>query len=59
VVTSETAQTKMDLLAFGQDATTAITEEPIKMTMPPGMPEGMPRGRPPGMMPGGGPPQSQ
>jgi hypothetical protein len=57
VVTSETAQTKMDLLAFGQDAETAITEEPVKMTMPPGMPEGMPRGRPPGIMPGGGPPQ--
>jgi hypothetical protein len=56
VVTSETSQTKMDLLAFGKDAKTAITEEPVKMTMPPGMPEGMPRGRPPGIMPGGGPP---
>jgi len=51
VVTSETTQTKMDLLAFGQDAKTAITEEPVKMSKPPGMPEGMPRGRPPGMMP--------
>jgi hypothetical protein len=59
VVTSETGQTKMDLLAFGQDAKTAITEEPVKMTMPPGMPEGMPRGRPPGIMPAGGPPQTQ
>ncbi len=59
VVTSETAQTKMDLLAFGKDAKTAITEEPVKISKPPGMPEGMPRGRPPGIMPGAGPPQTQ
>ena len=56
VVTSETAQTKMDLLSFGSDAKTAITEEPIPMTMPPGMPQGMPRGRPPGMTPPAAPP---
>ena len=58
VVTSETGRTKMDLLAYGTDAKTGITEEPVPMTTPPGMPEGMPRGRPPGMT-GGGPPGSK
>lgn len=56
VVTSETAYTKMDLLAHGADAKTAITEEPTPMAMPPGMPQGMPRGRPPGMTPPAAPP---
>lgn len=63
VVVSETPKVVMKLLAYGSDAETGITEDPLPMAAPPGMPEGMPRGRPPGMTgpppdaPPGGPPQ--
>ncbi|MHB8762836.1 MAG: hypothetical protein ACYDA8_00610 [Deferrisomatales bacterium] len=53
VVTSDTQGTSMELLAYGRDATSLITEEPIKLTGPPGMPAGMPRGLPPGFPVGG------
>jgi len=46
VITSETKAADMELLAYGTDARTMITEEPIKMQPPPGMPGNMP----PGMM---------
>jgi hypothetical protein len=37
----------MVLLNYGTDAVSAITEKPVKMSLPPGMPEGMPQGKPP------------
>jgi hypothetical protein len=49
VVTSETDSTAMELTAYGGDAKSVITEEPVLMTSPRGMPPGMPRGMPPGM----------
>ncbi len=49
VVTSETDTTTMQLLAYGRDAKSVITETPVPMMAPPGMPQGMPRGMPPGM----------
>jgi hypothetical protein len=39
----------MELTAYGGDAKSVITEEPVLMTSPRGMPPGMPRGMPPGM----------
>ena len=54
VVTSETERSSMELLAYGRDARSAITETPVRMTTPPGMPPGMPRGMPPGMAPPAG-----
>ena len=55
VVRSETDSNRMELLAHGRDAVSAITEDPRTMMTPPGMPGGMPRGVPPGMAPPGGP----
>jgi hypothetical protein len=49
VVSSDTEQTSMELLAYGRDARSMITGTPAMMTTPPGMPKGMPRGVPPGM----------
>jgi hypothetical protein len=49
VLRSETDKVKMELLAFGTGATSAITEQPVMMKNPPGMPESNPRGKPPGM----------
>lgn len=49
VVASDTESTAMELVGFGSDAKSAITEEPLPMTAPRGMPMGMPRGMPPGM----------
>ena len=49
VVTSDTGNTVMELLAYGTDAKSLITEDPVPMTAPRGMPAGMPRGMPPGM----------
>ncbi len=50
LVTSDAEKTTMELLGYGMDAQSVITEEPQMMTMPPGMPQGMPRGFPPGML---------
>jgi len=49
VVRSETDKVKMELLAYGKDAASMITEQPLMMKTPPGMPESNPRGNPPGM----------
>lgn len=49
VIASNTKQTSMELLAYGKDARSVITETPALMSAPPGMPPGMPRGMPPGM----------
>jgi len=49
VVRSQTDKVKMELLAWGKDAKSVITEEPVMMKTPPGMPEANPRGKPPGM----------
>ena len=49
VITSDTGRTTMELVAYGRDATSAITETPAPMAFPPGMPKGLPRGMPPGM----------
>ena len=51
VVRSETDKVKMELLAYGKDAVSMITETPTMMKTPPGMPESNPRGKPPGMEP--------
>jgi hypothetical protein len=48
VVSSETEKSSMVLLDYGTNAVSAITEDPEKMSLPPGMPEGLPRGMPPG-----------
>ena len=49
VVTSDSQSASMELLAYGKDAKSLITEEPVPMEMPPGMTS--PPG--PGMMPPG------
>jgi hypothetical protein len=49
VVSVDTENTSMVLLAYGSDAQSQITEKPVLMEQPPGMPQGMPRGMPPGM----------
>lgn len=49
VVASDTETTAMELVGFGGDAKSVITEEAVPMTTPRGMPMGMPRGMPPGM----------
>jgi hypothetical protein len=49
VVRSETDKVKMELVAYGKDAVSMITEQPTMMKTPPGMPESNPRGTPPGM----------
>jgi hypothetical protein len=54
VVRSETEKVRMELLAYGKDATSQITETPVMMKTPPGMPEANPRGTPPGMTPPSG-----
>ena len=51
VVSSDTESSRMELLAHGRDAKSAITETPVPMASPPGMPKGMPRGAPPGLQP--------
>ncbi|MFC1524491.1 hypothetical protein ACFL6N_06840 [Thermodesulfobacteriota bacterium] len=57
VVSSESVNTTLELIAYGSDAKSMINEEPIVMNRPPGMPEGMPRGYPPGMLRRGRPPK--
>jgi len=49
VVRSTTDANTMELLAYGSDAVSQLTETPVPMTTPRGMPEGMPRGMPPGL----------
>ena len=49
VVRSETDKVKIELVAYGKDAVSLITEKPEMMKRPPGMPETNPRGTPPGM----------
>lgn len=49
LVQSDNESDSMTLVAQGTDAVSAITEDPVPMTAPPGMPQGMPRGIPPGM----------
>ena len=49
VVRSETDKVRIELVAFGKDAVSLITEQPEMMKRPPGMPESNPRGAPPGM----------
>jgi len=49
VISSDTAQSKMELLAYGSDAKSLITETPIPLSGPPRMPPNMPQGMPPGM----------
>jgi len=57
VVRSETDKVKIELVAYGKDAVSLITETPVMMKRPPGMPETNPRGAPPGMeAPGTTPP---
>ena len=57
VVRSETDKAKIELVAYGKDAVSAITEVPVMMKTPPGMPDTNPRGKPPGMeAPGNVPP---
>lgn len=51
IVLSETRNGTLKLLGHGDDAVSAITEEPTPMPVPPGMP-GLPGGMPPGMGPG-------
>ncbi len=56
VLRSETDKVKMELVAYGKDAVSVITEQPAMMKTPPGMPDSNPRGKPPGMeMPGKAP----
>jgi len=57
VVRSETDKVQIELVAYGKDAVSSITEQPVLMKMPPGMPEANPRGKPPGLQaPGNAPP---
>jgi hypothetical protein len=57
VVSSETDKVKIELVAYGKDAVSLITEQPVMMKTPPGMPDTNPRGKPPGMeAPAGAPP---
>jgi hypothetical protein len=49
VVRSETDKVRIELVNYGRDAVSLITEQPVMMKTPPGMPDGNPRGRPPGM----------
>lgn len=49
IVRSETDKVKIELVAYGKDAASLITEQPVMMKTPPGMPENNPRGKPPGM----------
>jgi hypothetical protein len=49
VVRSETDKVRIELVAYGRDAASLITEQPVMMKTPPGMPDGNPRGRPPGI----------
>ena len=49
ILTSDTQQSKMELLAYGTDAKSLITETPIPLSGPPRMPPNMPQGMPPGM----------
>ncbi len=49
VITSDTEQSEMVLLAYGKDAKSMITETPIPLSGPPSMPANMPQGMPPGM----------
>ena len=49
VIRSETDKVKIELVAYGKDAVSLITEQPVMMKRPPGMPETNPRGTPPGM----------
>ena len=49
VITSDTEQSEMVLLAYGKDAKSLITETPIPLSGPPSMPANMPQGMPPGM----------
>jgi len=51
IILSETRNGTLKLLGHGDDAVSAITEEPTPMPIPQGMP-GMPGGMPPGMGPG-------
>jgi len=53
VVRSETDKVKIELVAYGRDAVSLITEKPVMMKRPPGMPETNPRGAPPGIQPPG------
>jgi hypothetical protein len=50
VVRSDTEKVKTELVAYGKEAVSLCTEEPVMMTTPPGMPGSNPRGKPPGMM---------
>jgi hypothetical protein len=49
VLRSETDKVKMELVAYGKDAVSVITDTPVMMKTPPGMPDANPRGKPLGM----------